>query len=74
MRVGSILALLKLHPDIQKWLRLLPPGTPPRLITERALRSVARMDAEKQLWEVARRWPTGRLCGERASMLKTKGE
>lgn len=57
MRVGSILALLKLHPEIQVWIRSLPLGTPPRRVTERALRPIARMPAVRQLEEVARRWP-----------------
>ncbi|GMV16553.1 MAG: hypothetical protein AMXMBFR56_47770 [Polyangiaceae bacterium] len=57
MRVGSILALLRLHPDIQAWLRSLPPGTPPRKVTERALRPIVRMAMAKQLDAVARRWP-----------------
>lgn len=56
MRVGSILALLKLRPEIQAWIRSLPPGTPPRRVTERALRPIARMAGEAQLRAVARRW------------------
>jgi hypothetical protein len=74
MRVGSILALLRLHPDIQAWIRALPPGTPPRKVTERALRPTARMAGKAQLAAVGRRWPTRGLCGERASRPKTKGE
>ncbi len=57
MRVGSILALLRLHQDIQEWIRGLPPGTPPRAVTERALRPIARMPSDKQLEAVRRRWP-----------------
>lgn len=57
MRVGSILALLRLHPDIQTWIRKLPPETPPGKVTERALRPIARVAMEKQLDSVARRWP-----------------
>ncbi|GMV16548.1 MAG: hypothetical protein AMXMBFR56_47720 [Polyangiaceae bacterium] len=56
MRVGSILALLRLHPDIRAWIRTLPPGTPPRKVTERALRPIARMAGEAQLRAVDRRW------------------
>jgi hypothetical protein len=74
MRVTQVLALLNLHPAIQEWIRSLPPGTPPRTVTERALRPIARMALGAQLVAVARRWPTGRLCGERGSRLKTKGE
>lgn len=59
MRVGSILALLRLHPEIQGWIRDLPPGTPPRKVTERALRPIARIAGEAQLAAVARRWPRG---------------
>lgn len=62
MRVGSILALLRLHPEIQAWIKALPPGTPPRKVTERALRPIARMAGEAQLVAVARRWQRwGRL-------------
>lgn len=60
MRVGSILALLKLHPDIQAWIQLLPSGTPPRAVTARALRRIARLPAEMQLRAVVRRQPGGR--------------
>jgi hypothetical protein len=59
--VGSILALLRLHPGIQEWIRSLPPGTPPRRVTERALRPIARMAREAQLMAVERRW--GALTG-----------
>lgn len=59
MRVGSILALLKLHPDTQEWIRALPPGTPPRMVTERALRPIARMPLDAQLRAVATRWQAG---------------
>ncbi len=38
MWVTNVLALLKLHPEIQAWVRGLPPGTPERFVTERALR------------------------------------
>lgn len=56
MRVGSILALLRLHPEIQAWIRSLPPGTPPKRVTERALRPIVRMALDAQLAAVARRW------------------
>ncbi|GMV16544.1 MAG: hypothetical protein AMXMBFR56_47680 [Polyangiaceae bacterium] len=62
MRVGSILALLRLHPDIQAWIRALSAGTPRRKVTERALRPIARMAAARQLEAVGRRWPRGGPC------------
>lgn len=42
MWVTNVLALLNLHPEIQAWVRGLPPGTPERFVTERALREILR--------------------------------
>ncbi len=43
MWITNVLALLNLHPEIQAWVRGLPPGTPERFVTERALRAIARL-------------------------------
>jgi hypothetical protein len=67
MRVGSILALLKLHPEIREWIRSLPPGTPPRKVTERALRPIARMSVDGQLVAAGRRWGMTREMTSSAS-------
>jgi len=56
MRVTQVLALLDLHPAIQAWIRSLPPGTPRRSVTERALRPIAGLSPEAQLVAVAGRW------------------
>jgi hypothetical protein len=53
-RVTQLLDLLRLHPDILAQVRALPPGAPPRRVTERKLRRLVRLPAETQL-EVARR-------------------
>lgn len=49
MRVTQVLALLKLQPEIRESIRGLRGGTPERLITERALRSLAGWDRDQQL-------------------------
>ncbi|MBK7580534.1 MAG: hypothetical protein IPI67_10050 [Myxococcales bacterium] len=48
MRVTQILALLKLDPSIKELIRGLPAGTPERLVTERSLRTVARLERSVQ--------------------------
>lgn len=48
-RVSQILHLLDLHPLILERLPTLPPGTPERFITERALRRVAALPSSAQL-------------------------
>ncbi len=45
MWVTNVLALLKLHPGIQAWVRGLPLGTPERFVTERALREIGGAEA-----------------------------
>jgi len=50
--VGHLLRLLRLQPDIQAALRALPPVTSPRMITERRLRSLARLSWNEQLAEL----------------------
>lgn len=56
MWVTHVLALLKLHPEIQAWVRALPPGTPERYVTERRLREVARLPQERQLAALRSTW------------------
>ena len=48
-RVTQLMNLLKLHPLVLAFVRSLPPGTPPRLITERKLRSLTRIPREHQI-------------------------
>jgi hypothetical protein len=59
MRVTTILALLKLHPDIRAAILALPPGTPERLVTERKLRALTGVPAGVQMkalgWLLRRR-------------------
>jgi hypothetical protein len=59
MRVTQILALLKLDPSIKEFIRGLPAGTPERLVTERSLRTVARLERSVQAQTVNRRWVAG---------------
>ncbi len=61
MWVTNVLALLKLHPEIQTWVRGLPPGTPERIATERALRAIARMSLGLQVGAARNRFRTGDL-------------
>jgi hypothetical protein len=49
MRVTTVLALLKLRPDIRAAILALPPGTPERLVTERKLRNFTSAGPEQQL-------------------------
>jgi hypothetical protein len=49
MRVTQILALLKLAPSVVAWIRSLPPGTPDRMVTERALRALTALPPRKQV-------------------------
>ena len=56
-RVSQVLNLLALESGIREWIRSLPPGTPARYLTERALRDIARLPAAEQVREVAKRWP-----------------
>ncbi len=57
MWVTNVLALLRLHPEIQAWVRGLPPGTPERYVTERALRAIARLPLGLQVGAARKRWP-----------------
>jgi hypothetical protein len=50
-RVTQVLRLLELPSDLLSTMRLLPPGTPPRLVTERwlrRLRTAAALEEAKQ--------------------------
>jgi hypothetical protein len=49
MRITQILALLKLAPSIVEWIRSLPPGTPERMVTERALRAITQLPRRRQV-------------------------
>jgi hypothetical protein len=49
MRVTTILALLKLRPDIRAAILASPPGTLERLVTERKLRTFTSAGPEEQL-------------------------
>jgi hypothetical protein len=57
MRVTQILALLRLAPPILDYIRMLPPGTDERSVTERALRSFTHCDRASQLHRAARSLP-----------------
>jgi hypothetical protein len=57
MRVTQILALLKLAPSIVLWIRSLPPGTPDRAVTERALRTLTALPPRTQVEAVLRLIP-----------------
>jgi hypothetical protein len=57
MRVSQVLALLKLDPDILEAIRSLAPGTPERLVSERALRAITGLSGERQLAEVEKLAP-----------------
>jgi hypothetical protein len=48
MRVSQVLALLRLPETILSFIRSLPPGTPPRILTERFLRRVVNHDEATQ--------------------------
>jgi len=52
--VGHLLGLLRLHPRIRAAIAALPPGTPPRLLTERRLRPLLKLPWEAQLAQL--RW------------------
>ena len=47
-RVTQLLDLLRLHPEILAQVRALPPGTPPRRVTERKLRPLVRLPMDVQ--------------------------
>ena len=57
------MSLLKLHPRILDVVRMLPPGTPERLVTERKLRPLARLAVNQQLAEAGNQIPE--LLGNR---------
>jgi hypothetical protein len=57
MLVTLLLRLTALHPAIRRWIRQLPPGTPERFVSARALASTALLPQDVQLHVVARRWP-----------------
>jgi len=57
MRVTQILALTKLAPEVQDFVRSLPPGTPERRVTERSLRVLTTMPPEEQLLHASRHVP-----------------
>ena len=48
-RVTQLMDLLRLHPTILAYVKSLPPGTPTRLVTERALRPIVRTPISKQV-------------------------
>jgi hypothetical protein len=48
-RVTQLMNLLNLHPMLASYVRSLPPGTPPKWVTERSLRRIVRLPLEKQL-------------------------
>ena len=58
-RVGQILALLKLHPDIRDAIANLAPGTSAKFVSERKLRELTSLPPDRQLdelgWLVATR-------------------
>ncbi len=58
-RASQVLNLLRLEPEIQEWIRGLPPGTPARYVAERQLREIARMPPAEQIEAVRRRWGPG---------------
>ncbi len=64
-RVTQLLALLRLHPEILDHVRRLPPGTPPRLVTERSLRPLTLLSSVEQL-KAAQRILPGFVPGARA--------
>jgi len=57
MRVTNILGLLKLAPTILAYIRSLPAGAPPRLLTERALRPLTGLPHSAQVKEARRNLP-----------------
>jgi len=57
MRVTQILALTKLAPEVQDFVRSLPPGTPERRVTERSLRDLTTMPPAEQLLHASRHVP-----------------
>jgi len=48
-RITQLMGLLKLHPAIKEYVRMLPPGTPPRLVTEKGLRPLTFLNHKEQL-------------------------
>lgn len=61
-RVGQILALLKLHPDVRAAIAALPPGTSAKFASERKLRELTSLAPAHQLARL--RWLTaGRKAG-----------
>jgi DNA invertase Pin-like site-specific DNA recombinase len=48
-RVTQLMKLLDLHPLIREYIKSLPPGTPDRMVTERALRGLVNKSIDKQL-------------------------
>jgi hypothetical protein len=57
MRVTQVLALLDLHPQILDAIRVLPPGTPERYVTERWLRPLTWLPEHEQIREIERLVP-----------------
>lgn len=61
-RVGQILALLKLHPDVRAAIAALPPGTSAKFVSERKLRELTSLAPAHQLARL--QWlTTGRKAG-----------
>jgi hypothetical protein len=52
-RITQLMGLLKLHPAIKAYVRGLPPGTPTRMVTEKQLRPLTRLDQNEQLHRAA---------------------
>jgi hypothetical protein len=51
-RVGQILALLKLHPEVRTAIAALPPGTSAKFASERKLRELTSLPPNRQLDEL----------------------
>lgn len=56
-RVTQLLDLLRLPDEVLAWVRSLPPGTPPRAVTERKLRLIGRLPAAARLDAAAKTLP-----------------
>ena len=66
IRISQIMALLRLAPEIQKFVAALPAGTPARRVTEAGLRRYTRMPVRAQLRAAARHVPGFRVFLDRS--------
>lgn len=75
MRVTQILGLTKLAPEVQDYVRSLPPGTPERRVTERSLRVLTTMAPEEQVVHASKHVPgfTAFLVRRKAGAPVTSG-